>query len=278
MKASEVAAVVSGTLHGTDTPLVGVSPLDTAGPTELAFLDRGEPGAAGALLVRVPIPGRTTIVVSDPLLAMCAVLDHWFPEAHPARYEGVVVAEGCEVGEGTVLFPNVVLYPGTRIGRRCRIHAGTVIGADGFRFHAGRKVPQVGGVRIGDDVEIGANCTIDRGFLADTTLGDGCKLDDQVHVGHNVVLGKGVVIAAQTGISGSVRIGDGATLGGQVGVADHAHIGAGARVGAQSGVHGRIPEGEIWLGTPAQPVAVMRRVYAVMKDLPAMWRGWRRQG
>lgn len=292
--ASALAALTGGVLTGEFRRVTGVKPLDRAGPDDLAYLDKGPPGDAGVLLARAPIEGRTVIVVPDPLAALCVVLDHFLPEppfagaVHPSAKvdptaildPGVVIGADCEVGAGTHLFPNVVLYARTRIGARSRVHAGSVIGADGFRYHATTrgplKVPQAGGVVIGDDVEIGANCTIDRGFLSNTTIGPGCKLDNMVHIGHNCTLGSYVIIAAQTGVSGSSQVGDGVLIGGQVGIADHTVIGAGARIGAQSGLHGTIPPGETWLGTPALPVAVMRRVYAMTKDLPAMWAGWRK--
>ncbi|MSP54329.1 MAG: UDP-3-O-(3-hydroxymyristoyl)glucosamine N-acyltransferase [Myxococcales bacterium] len=291
-RASGIAQLVGGELHGEDLTILAVAAVHEAEASDLAYLDRGAPGRAGVLLARAAIPGRSVIVVDDPLSAMCLVLNALLPEesfvgcVHPGASvspdaildPGVVIGAGCVVGAGTHIFPNVVLYPRTKIGRNCRIHAGTVIGADGFRYHATQtgplKVPHVMGVEIGDDVEIGANCTIDRGFLSNTTLGDGCKLDNMVHIGHNCALGKYVVIAAQTGVSGSCTIGDGAQIGGQVGVADHTTIGAGARIGAQSGLHGEIPAGETWLGTPALPISIMRRVYAMTKDLPAMWRSW----
>lgn len=298
--AAAVAALTGGALVGPDRPVSGVAPLGRAGPDDLAFLDRGAPGDAGVLLARAAVEGRTVVVVADPLAALVDLLVAHFPEesappvspasaAHPGAFvhptarvgaatlhPGVVVGADCAVGDGSVLFPNVVLYPRTRVGRGARIHAGTVLGADGFRYHPTARgllrVPHVAGVVIGDNVEIGPNCTIDRGFLEDTTLGDGCRLDALVHVGHNVTLGRTVLVAAQTGLSGSVRVGDGAVLGGQVGVADHAEIGAGARIGAQSGVHGQIPAGEAWLGTPALPLAITRRVYASMRYLPEIWR------
>lgn len=290
--ASAIAQMVGGELHGEDLAIRAVAAVHEAGQADLAYLERGFPGRAGVLLARMDISGRSVIVVDDPLSAMCTVLTALLPEesfagtVHPSASvspdatldPGVVIGPGCVVGAGTHLFPNVVLYAQTQIGRNCRVHAGTVIGADGFRYHATRtgplKVPHVMGVEIGDDVEIGANCTIDRGFLSNTTIGDGCKLDNMVHVGHNCTLGKYVVIAAQTGVSGSCKIGDGVQIGGQVGVADHTTIGAGAKVGAQSGLHGEIPAGETWLGTPALPISIMRRVYAITKDLPAMWRSW----
>lgn len=291
--AAALAARVGGALHGADRAVLAVAPAEAAGPDHLACWERGPRGDAGVWIARAPLPGATTVVVPDPLPAFAAVLAWAFPEpaflgavhpdarVHPSAVlaPGVVVGADCEVGEGTVLFPNVVLYPRTRLGARCRVHAGSVLGADGFRYHptprGALKVPQVGGVWVGDDVELGALCTVDRGFLGDTVVGDGCKLDDHVHVGHNVRLGRGVVIAAQTGLSGSCVVGDGVLVGGQAGLADHAVVGAGARVGAQSGVHGEIPPGETWLGTPARPIATMRRVYALTADLPQMWRDWR---
>lgn len=291
--AKQIAERVGGQLEGPDRAIAAVATIEAAESADLAYLERGTPGAAGVLLAKHALPGRTVVVVPDPLAALCQLLEDWFPEpafegavhptatVHPTAVldPGVVVGAFCVVAEDTHLFPNVVLYPRTRIGRGCRIHAGSVLGADGFRYHATAKgplrVPQVGGVVLGDAVDIGANCTIDRGFIGDTVLGDGCKLDNLVHVGHNCTLGRYVVVAAQTGISGSVRIGDGVLIGGQVGVADHTTIGDGARIGAQSGLHGKIPAGETWLGTPALPIATMRRVYALTRDLPAMWRAWR---
>lgn len=293
LTARGVAEQVGGVLHGPDAAVRGVAGVEHAGAGHLSYLDRGDAGAAGVLLARAPIDGRSVIVVADPLAAMCGLLEAWFPEpafdgaVHPTAQvdptarvaPGVVIGADCVVGPGTQLYPGVVLYPRTRIGARCRVHAGAVLGADGFRYHPTARgplrVPHVGGVQVGDDVDIGANSTIDRGFLTDTVLGQGCKLDNLVHIGHNCTLGRYVVIAAQTGVSGSCRIGDGVQIGGQVGVADHTRIGDGARVGAQSGLHGEVAAGQTVLGTPALPIATMRRVYAVTRDLPAMWRSWR---
>lgn len=299
--AAALAARVGGVLHGPDRAILGVAPVEDATAEELAYLDRGRPGA-GVHLARAPV-GETSIVVPDPLAAFIEVLRGEFPDearppvappsaehvgayVHPSArlgactlHPGVVVGADGVVEDGAVLFPNVVLYPRTRIGRDVRVHAGAVLGADGFRYHPTRagllRVPHVAGVVVGDGAEIGPNCTIDRGFLVDTVVGAGARLDAMVHVGHNVQLGRYVVIAAQSGLSGSVRVGDGAMLGGQVGVADHAEIGAGAKIGAQSGVHGTIPAGEAWLGTPALPLPLMRRVYATLRHLPDLWRNSR---
>lgn len=296
--ASEVARLCGGELHGEDALLEEVAPLESAGPAALTFRSDGRrvPGAPGLVLARGPVEGVRSVSVPDPLAALCGLLERWFPEpqwegearggawigagaeVHPTArlWPGAVVGPGARVGARTVLFPNAVLQYGVSVGEDCRIHAGAVIGADGFRYHPGAdgllKVPQVGGVRIGSRVEIGANTTIDRGFLADTVVGDGCKIDNLVQIGHNCVLGRCVIIVSQTGLSGSCRVGDGAILAGQVGVADHSDIGAGAKIGARSGIRGRIPAGEAWLGAPAMPVADALRVYAVFRHLPEIWR------
>ena len=295
MSAAEVAWRVGGALRGEDRELLGVEPLDSAGATDVAFADGAgaERSGAGLILARTPIAGRSSVVVDDPLAAMVTLLNAAFPEVHPDRgappvhpdaevhpsavvYPGAIVGRGVTVGAESVLFPAVVLYPGTRVGARVRIHAGAVIGADGFRYHPGRsgllKVPHVGGVRIEDDVEIGANTTIDRGMLGDTVIGRGAKIDNLVQVGHNCAIGPWSILVSQVGLSGSVTVGAGAVLAGQVGVKDHVTIGAGARLGARTAVHADIPPGETWLGEPARPVREAMRVYAALKYLPELVR------
>lgn len=182
-----------------------------------------------------------------------------------------VVGEHSVIGAHSVLHPNVTLYPRTQLGKRVVIHAGSVIGADGFgyvRLETGlEKIPQVGIVVIEDDVEIGANCTIDRATLEVTCIRAGTKIDNLVQVGHNSEIGRNVLLVAQVGISGSVIIDDGASLGGQVGVADHVRIGPGVAVGAQAGVHSSIASGE-WLGTPAIPRERAGRMFAALPHLP----------
>lgn len=187
---------------------------------------------------------------------------------------GAVVGPGAAVGAGTIVAPGAVIGPQCRIGRdsyvgpgasvvcafigdRVVIHAGARIGQDGFGFLPGRagleKVPQLGRVVIQDDVEIGANATIDRGAIDDTVIGQGTKIDNLVQIAHNVRIGRCCVIAGQCGISGSVVIGDYAMLGGSVGIADHVTIGAGAQLAAGSGVMHDIPAGQKWGGSPAMP-------------------------
>jgi len=170
---------------------------------------------------------------------------------------GCVVGEGVHIGDDSQLFPSVSVYPRARIGRRVTIHAGARIGSDGFGyvFQDGvhQKIPHVGRCVIGDDVEIGANTTIDRGSIDDTVIGPGTKIDNLVHVGHNVRIGALCLVMAQVGIAGSVYIEDGVILAGQVGLAGHLTVGKGARIGGQAGVFGDVPAGETWSGYPARP-------------------------
>ena len=191
---------------------------------------------------------------------------------HPLVYVGPDV----EVGEASVLHPRVVLCEGVRLGRRVTVQAGAVIGGDGFGyvFDGGghRKIPQVGSVIIEDDVDIGANTTIDRAMLGRTLIGRGTKIDNLVQVGHNVEIGEHSIIVAQVGISGSCRLGRGVIAAGQVGFADHLTIGDGAVLGAQAGVPEDVPAGERRLGTPALPILQAKRIFAAQKQLPDMSR------
>ena len=186
----------------------------------------------------------------------------------------VVVGENAVVGEGSVLFPNVTLYPGVVLGRRVRVHSGTVIGSDGFGYvpdatGVPQKIPQLGTVEIGDEVEIGANCAVDRATIGATRIGAGTKIDNLVQVGHNCQIGRNCRIVGLVGLSGSVRIGDGCVLAGQAGIADHVTLADHVVVGAQAGVHRDLPPGN-WLGSPAIPAEEAYRVYTTLSRLPEM--------
>ena len=189
-------------------------------------------------------------------------------------YPGVVIGEGCSVGDGSWLYPRVVLYPGVDIGERVILHAGAVIGADGFgyRFREGRfeKIPQLGSVRIENDVEIGANSTIDCGMIGPTVIGEGTKLDNLIMVAHNCQLGKHNVFASQVGLAGSTSTGDYVRIGGQAGIADHVHIGTGVSLAASSAIHKDVPDGETWAGYPARPAEESFRILMVQGKLPEM--------
>lgn len=202
----------------------------------------------------------------------CVIGDKARVGARTVLQGGNFVGALSRVGEDVNLFPNVVLYPQTEVGDRVRIHSGTVVGADGFGYVLDggihRKVPQIGNVIIRDDVEIGANVTIDRGALGPTVIGKGTKIDNLVQVGHNVNIGEHCLLVSQVGIAGSTRLGNYVILAGQVGVAGHLKIGNRVSVAAQSGVMNHIPDGEKYLGSPAQPDRQTKRQLIALARLP----------
>ena len=185
---------------------------------------------------------------------------------------GVFIGENVSIGKGSFIHPNVTIRENVKIGSNVIIHSGTVIGSDGFGYvmekGAHYKIPQVGGVIIEDDVEIGANAAIDRATLGNTVIGCGTKIDNLVQVAHNVKIGRKCIIAGQVGISGSVEISDGVVLAGQVGVRDHMKIGKQAIISAQSGVVTDIPEGQIYSGTPAIPHKTWLKAQSIYSKLP----------
>jgi UDP-3-O-[3-hydroxymyristoyl] glucosamine N-acyltransferase len=321
LTAGAVARLVHGELIGLeDVELVGVAPLDRAGPGELAFLAssrhlsylRGS--GAGAVLMtpefRTAAAGPATrIVVADAHTALRAVLATLYPEpalpwgVHPsarvgrgARWDGriavgpqatlgagvrlgldCVVAEGAVIGDGVRLGSrcrvgeHAVLYAGTTAGDRVVIHAGARVGGQGFRFTAsgngGERLRHVGRCVLGDDVEVGANTTIDRGSVGDTVVGAGTKIDNLVQVAHNVRIGSRCVIMAQVGIAGSTVIEDDVILAGQAGLADHLTVHHGARVAAQGGVIGDVPAGATVSGYPARNHRDVLRQSAALRRL-----------
>jgi UDP-3-O-[3-hydroxymyristoyl] glucosamine N-acyltransferase len=190
--------------------------------------------------------------------------------------EHCVVGAGVEIGAETRLLPQVTCYPGTQVGRRTTVHAGARLGSDGFgyvyRDGAHAKIPHVGRCLIGDDVEIGANTTIDRGSIDDTRVGAGTKIDNLVHLGHNVHVGRLCLVMAQVGVAGSARIEDGAVVAGQAGIGGHVTVGARARIAGQAGVLGDVPAGETWSGYPARPHRESLRASAAVQKLPALLR------
>jgi UDP-3-O-[3-hydroxymyristoyl] glucosamine N-acyltransferase len=200
---------------------------------------------------------------------------------------GCVMGEGCAVGDDCTLYPSVTLYAGARIGARVILHSGCVIGGDGFGyiFEAGRyhKFPQIGSVEIADDVEIGANTTIDRGALGATRIGRGTKIDNLVQIAHNVQIGEHCAIASLVGISGSAVIEDYVVIAGQVGIGDHARVQKGAILGGQCGIlpHKTVRAGQTVWGTPARPLreylkqqAMVARLPKLFEKLNALWHRW----
>jgi UDP-3-O-[3-hydroxymyristoyl] glucosamine N-acyltransferase len=280
------------------------------------FFARAEQSAATAIIadVRFNSAGKILIRVPNARIAFAKALALFFPEQkfaagiHPTAViaasaqidstahvgphctvgervkigansvlqAGNFVGDDSKLGEDVHLFPNVTLYARTEIGNRVRIHAGTVIGSDGFGYvlDAGihRKVPQIGNVIIGDDVEIGSNVSVDRGALGSTVIGRGTKIDNLVQIAHNVEIGEHCIVIAQVGISGSTKLGKYVILAGQVGIAGHLKIGNQVTVAAQSGVMHNIPDGEKWLGAPAQPDKQTKRQMIAIQHLPELLR------
>lgn len=191
-----------------------------------------------------------------------------------------VLGADTTIGDDCQIYPHVFTYPDTQIGSRCIVHSGARIGSDGYGYRQAMvegqlvhvKIPHLGRVIIGDDVEIGANCTIDRGMVDDTTIGAGTKLDNLVQVGHNVRIGRACLIMSQVGLAGSVHVEDGVIVAGQAGISGHVTIGHGARVAAQAGVISSVPAGETWSGYPARPHKESLRASAALLKLPALLR------
>lgn len=297
-KAREIAALLGVDGCDSDAEILRVSGIPAAGPDALVFaMDDGalvEALASQAGLILGPMStaeDARVLRVKDPRTAFTRVYAKWFDErggrgVHPgAMVEvGAVLGAGCEVGAGSyiasgvtlgadcVIGPRVVIHAGTTLGDRVKVQAGAVLGSDGFGYARTREgyigFPQIGTLWIGDDVEIGAGTTIDRGALGETRIGRGTKIDNLCHIAHNCVVGEDVIMAAQVGMAGSCVIEDGAMLGGQVGLGEKVTIGKGVILGGQGGVlPGKRIDGEgvVYWGTPAQPVREYLRGLARMR-------------
>ena len=282
---------------------------------EVKYLDRvSQSGASCVLVPSDECTGRTVIVVDNPRVAFARVaqwlapfrrpfdgvhppaiveetatletdvaIGAWTVIEHGARIgSSTVIFPGCYIGKGScvgancVIYPGVVLYPGVTLADRVVVHAGTVLGADGFGFvfdgSRHLKIPQIGHVAVEADVEIGANACIDRGALDETVVQEGTKIDNLCQIAHNVQIGTHAIISSQTGVAGSSRVGSHAMIGGQVGIADYCRIDDHGQVGAQCGVPSRkrVPAGEIYWGTPARPLKHIKMQQAHLTRLPKM--------
>jgi UDP-3-O-[3-hydroxymyristoyl] glucosamine N-acyltransferase len=273
LKATEAAAVFVSASQASRVP-AGAVPLVSRDPyrafarsLEMFFPDAMHPKICGVAMA----VDATARIEEGAIIEAGALIG---PEAQIGR--GARIAAGAVIGYRVAIGRDCFVGPGASIahaliGNRVIIHAGARLGQDGFGFAMGPaghyKVRQVGRVIVQDDVEIGANTTIDRGALKDTIIGEGTKIDNLVQIAHNVVIGRHCVIAAQTGISGSTILEDFVAMGGQCGTVGHIRIGAGAQIGAQSGVASDIPRGERWGGYPAKPMSSWAREVALLKRL-----------
>jgi UDP-3-O-[3-hydroxymyristoyl] glucosamine N-acyltransferase len=235
---------------------------------------------------QVGISPRAGVHATARLGRNCQIYDFATVAADARIGDGCVIYPCAFIGEGAVLgdhctiYPNVTIYEGCRIGNRVTIHANSTIGVDGFGYatHKGEhhKIPQIGGVVIEDDVEIGSSCGIERGSLDDTVIGRGTKMADLVAIGHGTKVGAHCLFVSQVGIAGSTTIGHHCVMGGQVGVVGHITIGDCVTIGAQAGVINNIPDGVTVLGAPAIDVNQARRVYTTLQHLPEMRQDIRR--
>jgi UDP-3-O-[3-hydroxymyristoyl] glucosamine N-acyltransferase len=300
VRVDDIVALVGGRYDGPGDRLIrGAAPLQDATADHISFL--GNPRyapqlrttKAGAVLVPNEMDGSDPrfIRVSKPHAALAKVIARWFNSPALARgisplasisptatigsnvTIGAFVAIGDDVviGDDTTIYPNVSIYHRCKIGKRCVLHSGVVIGADGFGFATedGRhhKIPQIGSVRIEDDVEIGANSAVDRAVLGETVIGEGTKIDNLVQIGHNVRIGKHCLIVSQVGIAGSSELGDYVVAAGQSGISGHLKIGNGAQITGGAKVFHDVPDGTKVVGNPAVPFREYARRDVLLRRL-----------
>lgn len=307
--AKDIAAAVGGELEGDSSVIIeGAAGLDEASEHDISFfhntkyIESLQTTQARVVLIPkqingAPLPKNKTLIrVANAQWAFAQVLGlieqqkHHHPKGiHPKAHveetavigTGTIIYPGCyvghnvRVGEKCLLYPNVVLREDTQVGNRVIIQAGAILGADGYGFatQGGRhhKIPQIGRVVIEDDVEIGANVTIDRATTGETRVGAGTKIDNLVHIAHNVRIGRDCLIVAQVGISGSTKVGNRVTLAGQVGVTGHLTIGDGAVIAAQSGVMSDVEPGAVLFGSPGRPIKQAMKLQAIYGKLEELY-------
>lgn len=298
------------TVGKADTPIRGINVIHKVREGDLTYADHPKYGmrtlqsdAAAVILAQVPENGEVTkplLIVQDPFSAFRHLLLHFAPYKPFTE----TIDPSAQIGEGSIVEPGAVIGPNVRIGRDCLIHtravlydgvilgdrvevqAGAVLGGHAYFFKTRsenppgkryEKMPSTGRVIIGDDVEIGANSTVDKGGTGDTIIGRGTKLDNLVHVGHGAVIGEDCLLAAQVGIGGKAIIGNRCIFWGQVGVSKDLQIGDDTVVYAQSGVKDSLPGGRVWFGSPVREAREKMKELAATKDLYAMWRRWEKK-
>lgn len=298
-----VAEFINAKLVGdTNQMATGINEIHKVTPGDISFVDFEKyydkclQSAATCIIINKEVPcpeGKTLFICDDPFTAYVSIVKHFRPfvpqdkmisdtaliGADTVIMPGAFVGHHVHIGKNCIIHPNVTIYDHTEIGDNVIIHAGTVLGADAFYFKRRKerasqydKLESCGRVIIHDDVEIGAGCTIDKGVSGDTILGQGTKLDNQVHIGHGTVIGKNCLFAAQVGIAGKAHIEDEVILWGQVGVNKDLTIGKGAVVYAQSGVPASLEGSKVYFGSPVDDAITKMKELAISKKLPEMWK------
>lgn len=297
-----IASLVNAEVVGNENGMVtGINEIHSVEEGDIVFVDHPKyyskclNSAAGFIIIdqKTDVPdGKTLLVTKEPFAAYSIIVKHFNPFVPATKMisdsavtgkdtvimPNVFVGNNVRIGDNCIIHPNVTIYDNCIIGNDVVIHSGSVIGSDAFYFNTKKnrdvwfkKMQSCGRVIIEDNVEIGACCTIDRGVSADTIIGKGSILDNQVHIAHEVVTGKNCLIAAQAGIAGATRLGDGVTLWGQVGLSKTLHIGNNATVLAQSGVGEDMGDGQVYFGTPAGPALQQQKLLVWIKRIPEIW-------
>jgi UDP-3-O-[3-hydroxymyristoyl] glucosamine N-acyltransferase len=279
----------------------GINEIHKVEKGDLVFVDHPKyyqkclQSAASFIIINQEVdcpPQKALLLVEQPFEAYQKIVGHFRPFEKAVQsvspnatigktsylYPGVFVGNHVQIGERCVIHPNVTIMDHCIIGNDVVIQAGTVIGSDAFYYNTNKnraswykRMLSCGRVVIGDDVEIGASCTIDRGVSSDTVIGAGSRLDNMIHIGHDTILGKNCLLAAQVGIAGAVEIGNGVTLWGQVGISKTLSIGDDVMVLAQSGVGGTLEAGKVYFGTPADEAGIKKRELVWIKRIPELW-------
>lgn len=299
-----IATLIGAEIIGDGTATIsGINEIHKVQPGDVVFVDHPKyydkclNSVAQFIIINskeVQVPeGKTLLFTSEPFEAYLKIVRHFRPFEAAVKMvsetasigEGTVIMPGAfignhvTIGTNTVIHPNVSVYDYSVIGSNVIIHSGTSIGADAFYYNIkknrdvwAKKLESCGRVVIEDDVEIGANCCIDKGVTHNTVIGRGTKMDNLIQIGHDVTIGKNCIIASQVGIAGATVVGDGVTLWGQVGVNKTIHIGDGAVVLGQSGVTASLAAGKTYMGYPAEDASIKRRELVWLKRIPALWK------
>jgi len=297
-----IASLINAEIWGNEKEAAtGINELHSVMKGDIVFVDHPKyyntclNSAASFIIINKKLEapaGKTLLITENPFGAYREIIQHFNPFM-PAKK---LISDTAIVGEGTVIMPNVFLGNNVSVGKNCIIHpnvsvydncaignnvvihSGCVIGSDAFYYNTKKtnevwftKMPSCGRVIIEDDVEIGANCTIDRGVSADTKIGRGSKFDNLIHIGHEVEIGKNCLLAAQVGIAGSTKLGDGVTLWGQVGVSKTLTLGNNVTVLAKSGLGDNVPDNMTYFGIPAEPALQKKKEFVWIKRIPEMW-------